>query len=32
MTRLEAVDKLCDSYSAYFDVERFDEEDTELAA
>ena len=32
MTRLEAIDKLCDSYSAYFDVERFNDDDAELAA
>ena len=25
MTRLEAIDKLCESYSVYFDVERFEE-------
>ena len=32
MTRSEAIDKLCESYSAYFDVERFDDEAIELAA
>ena len=32
MTRLEAIDKLCDSYSAYFDVERFNDDDAALAA
>lgn len=32
MTRPEAIDKLCESYSAYFDVERFDDEAIELAA
>ncbi len=32
MTRLEAIDKLCESYSAYFDVERFDDNESELAA
>lgn len=32
MTRFEAIDKLCDSYSAYFDIVRFDEDETELAA
>lgn len=32
MTRLEALEKLCESYSAYFDIERFDEDKGELAA
>lgn len=32
MTRLEALDKLCGSYSAYFDIVRYDETDDELAA
>ncbi len=30
MTRLEALDKLCDGYSAYFDIVRYDETDGEL--
>lgn len=32
MTRAEAIEKLCESYSAYFDIVRFDEEESELAA
>lgn len=32
MTRLEAIDKLCESYSVYFDVERFEENEDLLAA
>ena len=32
MTRSEAIDKLCESYSAYFDIERFDDGAGELAA
>lgn len=32
MTRAEAIDKLCESYSGYFDIERFDNEDNGLAA
>ena len=32
MTRLEAIDRLCESYSVYFDVERFEENDELLAA
>lgn len=32
MTRAEAIDKLCESYSGYFDIERFDEAEGELAA
>ena len=32
MTRIEAIDKLCESYSVYFDVERFEENEDLLAA
>lgn len=32
MTRFEAVDRLCDSYSMYFDIERFEDHEAELAA
>lgn len=32
MTRLDAIDKLCESYSAYFDIERFEDNDNDLAA
>ncbi len=32
MTRIEAIDKLCESYSVYFDIVRYDEEPGELAA
>lgn len=32
MTRAEAIDILCESYSGYFDIERFDSGENELAA